>query len=186
MCLHNLPCAQSTAGATIVAPAPPPVEYLSILGYEFAVTGIDSVATPLGMPKLVLRYIHHKHGNRADCGIGSGARSRFVLPVLIIRFPQQTQGNAGLPALLCMLHQTVHLVLFYTATYGESAVYNQQGCQRRQRRHISKLPASLQKTQRKIPPKLEDRMGLSALSIPLSSISQVAFVTSELPSTCLP
>ena len=66
------------------------------------------------------------------------------------------ERKAGLPALLRMLYQAVHLVLFHTATYGESTVYNQQSCQRTQYRHISKLPASLQKTQRSVPPKIED------------------------------
>jgi len=148
--------AQNAAGATIVAPAPPPVEFLSVLGYELAVTGVDSVAAPLGVPKLIFRHIHYKSGDRAHRGVRSGARTRLVLPVLVIRLPKQTQRKAGLPALLRMLYQAVHLVLFHTATYGESTVYNQQSCQRAQHRHISKFPASLQKTQRSVPPKLED------------------------------
>jgi hypothetical protein len=74
------------------------------------------------------------------------------LPVLIVRLPQQTKGKAGLSALLRVLDKAVHLVLFNTATHSESTVCNQQCCQNAQGRHFSKLPASLQKKQRRVPP----------------------------------
>ena len=43
-----------------VAPAPPPVKSLSVLGDQFAVTGVHSVTASLRMPKLVLCHIHYK------------------------------------------------------------------------------------------------------------------------------
>ena len=97
---------------------------MSVFGDKLLVAGIDRVAATFSVPKLVLGHIHYVPGNRPYSGVRSGARAWSVLFVLISGFPQQAKCKTGLPALLRMLHQAVHLVLCNTATYGESTVHN--------------------------------------------------------------
>ena len=105
------------------------------------------MALSFGVSKLVLRHVHYESRDRTYRSIRTRARPRPVLTFLVVRFPLQPKRDARLLALLRPLHQAVHLVLFHTATYGEPTIYDQQCCHRTQCRHISKLPASLQKTQ---------------------------------------
>lgn len=101
------------------------------------------MALTFGVAELIFSYIHDKAGDRADGCIRACTCAGPVLLFLIVRFPPQAETQTSLTTLLGELCQSVHLVLFHTATYGESTVCHQRGRQCRQYRHLSKLPATL-------------------------------------------
>ena len=129
------------------APATPPVRFCSIFGEKFTVACVYRVAAAFRVTKLVLRHIHYEPGDRPYRRVCSCTATGFVLALLVICLPPQTQLKACLAALLCIACQEFHLVLFYTATYGKSTVCRQQDRQRTQDRRISKLPALFQQMQ---------------------------------------
>ena len=114
------------------------------------------MALPFSMTELVLSHIHDEPRDWPNGRIRSRTAAGPVLLLLVIGFPAQAQIQASLPPLLRHVRQSVHLVLFHTATKRESAVTSQQNRERAQRRDISKLPAFLEETQRQIPPKLRN------------------------------
>ena len=85
------------------------------------------MALAFGVSELIFGHIHYKSRDRADRCICAGAGAWFVLLFLVVRFPAQTEIQAGLTTFQSVTLQAVHLVLFHTATYGESTVCNQHG-----------------------------------------------------------
>lgn len=91
------------------------------------------------MSKLVFRHIHYESCDWSNGRVCSRARTRLILPLLVIGFPLQAKLEAGLSALLRVGSQPSHLVLIHAAAKSESAAEGKSYSKCRQNRHFGQL-----------------------------------------------